>query len=257
MTSAPFNDACIWMCDPDVRDTLRRATVQWNRAEGAIKLAERLRGEVVIPSINELRYAGRRLVDAMSLAVGTMPSDDTEIITIKGNILAFTREMEHNCLRAQHDAVDAAILFIHRRIDKILDEFGAALVVHFFPDFVKLRSDMRIVDQFMVSSREERHKRSDYYGNLIDIYLPKVITLYDSMVSSEDLLKGHMEDVQKKGRLRKIWTISGWAIAFIVGLIGALPTLTSWLSESGKVTAEPPARSLSQAPTEKVTPALR
>src|ERR1700730_11122379 len=37
---------------------------EWNKAEGDIKTAEMVVHSIVIPSIKELRYAGRRVIDA-------------------------------------------------------------------------------------------------------------------------------------------------------------------------------------------------
>ena len=37
---------------------------QWNKAEKTIKLAEQVNATVVLTSISELRYAGRKLIEA-------------------------------------------------------------------------------------------------------------------------------------------------------------------------------------------------
>lgn len=39
----------------------------WDEAEHAIKLAEQIQQEIINPSIYELRYAGRRIVEAFKL----------------------------------------------------------------------------------------------------------------------------------------------------------------------------------------------
>lgn len=40
---------------------------EWNKAEKAIKSAEHVEGQVVNPSIYELRYAGRRIIEALTI----------------------------------------------------------------------------------------------------------------------------------------------------------------------------------------------
>ena len=48
------------------RDLLVSTYEEWDKAESIIKLAEQVSGEIVFPSINELRYAGRRISEALS-----------------------------------------------------------------------------------------------------------------------------------------------------------------------------------------------
>ena len=38
---------------------------EWDRAEKYIKLAEQIGGKVVFPAVAELRYAGRRIIEAL------------------------------------------------------------------------------------------------------------------------------------------------------------------------------------------------
>ncbi len=52
---------------PTHAEILKLICVEWDHAESEIKLAEQVGLEVVIPSINELRYAGRRVIEAMAL----------------------------------------------------------------------------------------------------------------------------------------------------------------------------------------------
>ena len=57
--------------DEELVRLLQRTFEQWNIAERRIKKAEQVRGnEVVTSAIFELRYAGRKIVDALTLALG-------------------------------------------------------------------------------------------------------------------------------------------------------------------------------------------
>ena len=113
----------------------------WNDVEGRIKEAELIRAEVVGPSINELRYAGRRLVDVVQIV--TSPEVTPEQQEDVQHILF---EIEQLCIRAKHDVVDALVLFIHQRLELMIAEFGVPIVYAYFPDFVRLRSEMHEVD---------------------------------------------------------------------------------------------------------------
>ncbi len=58
------------MFDKDLNATMTALIEQWNIAERPIKKAEYVQGdEVVGPAIFELRYAGRKMVDAFKLAL--------------------------------------------------------------------------------------------------------------------------------------------------------------------------------------------
>lgn len=80
------------------RDKLDSIHDEWNRAEEAIKAAEQVNGKVILPAVKELRYAGRRIVEALHL-IGA--GDDDEAAKR-------LQDAEFNCYRARHDAIDAA-----------------------------------------------------------------------------------------------------------------------------------------------------
>ena len=89
--------------DEATRATLREIATEWDKAEQLMKLAERLRAKVIHPSVNELRYAGRRLVDALNVA------DDVERDEEKRRDFGrFIGDCLFRIHCAQHDAIDRA-----------------------------------------------------------------------------------------------------------------------------------------------------
>lgn len=84
-------------------DILRDIAKEWNKAESAIKRSEQIAGDVSIPAISELRYAGRRMIDALD-AAHHGGNDD--------KIRALFEDARFCCHRAQHDAIDAAMFLI-------------------------------------------------------------------------------------------------------------------------------------------------
>lgn len=75
----------------------------WNQVERRAKLVEQFRGEAVIPCINEMRYAGRRIVDVVIAERTGVPNPDfntAEQLAIAKNFL----------FNADHDLTDAAFL---------------------------------------------------------------------------------------------------------------------------------------------------
>lgn len=65
------------MLDPELDAVIAEFIKQWNVAERRIKKAEQVRAnEVVASAIFELRYAGRKIVDALDISLKTNLSDD-------------------------------------------------------------------------------------------------------------------------------------------------------------------------------------
>lgn len=236
----------------DLRDTLRRAAAQWDRAERIIKQAERLGDAVVLPSINELRYAGRRLVDAINLAFDPNAVAKYGDSEVKRRVAAFVHEVEQNCLRAEHDAVDASITFLHGRIGLMVETFGSRIVYQFFPKYIEMNRDVAEAEKFITLSRENREQRPNTYAHIADNHLPRLLDLYDVMKANEDAIIAQMEEekaresdlirqienvnarldqAEKDKRKGKVWTFLGWGVALLASVIGALPTVTGWLRD--------------------------
>ena len=129
------------------KEVLLRTAARWDALEKRIKRAEHVRAEVVYPAISELRYAGRRLIDALHISWKDNPTEeDTQRFD------GYIAEIENNCLRAEHDVVDAVVLFIHRRIDQIISEFGLPIVNEYFPQYTAMLSGIKEVDEFFVGN---------------------------------------------------------------------------------------------------------
>src|SRR5215216_725916 len=73
----------------------------------------------------ELRYAGRLIVDALELCVSMAPHADTEL---RDRLVEATQ----NCIRARNDAVDASVTFIHKYLRFMDKTYGAAVLTPTF-----------------------------------------------------------------------------------------------------------------------------
>jgi len=81
---------------------LRAIQDEWNRAETDIKTAETVVNNIVIPSVKELRYAGRRIIDAIMEMTANPSAYDP------ARVRALLDDAHFDCHRARHDAIDAA-----------------------------------------------------------------------------------------------------------------------------------------------------
>jgi hypothetical protein len=86
-------------------DILADIQREWDMAESAVKRSEQVANDAIIPAINELCYAGRRIIDALNAS--QMPDSERKVA-------AYLEDARFNCHRARHDAMDAALDIIAR-----------------------------------------------------------------------------------------------------------------------------------------------
>lgn len=210
------------MFDKETRAALNETVELWDRAERNIKRAERVSGEVVFPAINELRYAGRRLIDAFRVANKTEGEKTAED---RRDFHSYIFDVKQNCIRAEHDVIDAIVLFVHQRIELLQKEYGPSITHQYFPKLAELQGKMRNVDDIVIESRGNRQDRQEEYARIGDEYLDEIIALYRDMQQSEKAIGAAITEAERRDRNSGI--INGVSIffgiaGFAVGLISIL-----------------------------------
>lgn len=172
--------------EPQVAVLVNKICAEWNRAERAIKISEQVIGEDPFPSIKELRYAGRRIVEAFaSLDSG----DDSDA-------LAQLQDAYFDCLRAKHDAMDVAINEIAGRIRLSQEDLGPETVIQAFPEFTKLLRGLNVFENQIADSREDRGTRDEVYEE-IQANFDDTLRLYDEFKASEALMKSLADNAEQ------------------------------------------------------------
>lgn len=148
---------------------------EWMRAEEVIKLAERIREEAVIPAINELRYGARRLVQALRILRGLEqpPTGEDPIKALDHHFI----EAIENCIKAQHDALDAAIMYAGLQAKTLIEGIGLLPVLEHFPQMRELISEIHAADLLIVDSRRDRQNLNKRYEELKQNHLEKIVDL--------------------------------------------------------------------------------
>ena len=200
----------------DIEVMLDSIAIEWDKAEKLIKTAERARAQVVIASVNELRYAGRRMIDALRLSkqAATDPSKKDEFERYVSETLAF-------CTRAQHDAVDAIVLFLQKALQRYEEEFGLTLLGEKYPKIFEIRAALNQADALIISSREDRQRRQEEYQILADDHCPRLIAYYQDLISSKDVLLQLVSAQRRHERKvsRRFWITV--IVSFAAALLGA------------------------------------
>lgn len=195
------------------KDTLSEIQDAWDKAEIDIKLAEQINRKVVLPSINELRYAGRRLVEILHKIETEAPSEQID---------GLFNDTLFDCLRARHDAIDSAVSKIILDTDAAEKDLGYESILKAFPDYPKFRNQLIKIQENIAKSREDRNNREQIYNTISTANFPKLVESYQEFRSSEPL----MESFASKQRMSMFLS---WLFG-LAGIIGMAVSLINWLS---------------------------
>ena len=193
----------------DFDGIIRQLLDEWNSAEEALKQAETVQGEVVAPSINELRYAGRKVVEALAL-----PDDETD------QALRLLDDAVFDCMRARHDAIDAITAFITEKIDDLTARLGVDVVLTCYPDMPRLVAELGRVQDAIVRSRENRLDRDAIYATLMATDLPKIYAMYQALRRNEGLMRSLAEKHERERRRNRMAFWAGTVLAVLGVLVG-------------------------------------
>lgn len=178
---------------------------EWNKAEKAIKLAEQINQKIVDPAIYELRYAGRRLVEALA------NQDDPEAVK------KLLDDAHFDCCRARHDAIDAATAKIANDLDLAVKKLGQDVVLDKFPSISKLLGDLSIVRGLVAKSRENRNDRDKIYQTIQEDRLPSIVELFRQFQACESLMVSAASKNKIRYFLNNLFGVAGLiSLAFTI-----------------------------------------
>jgi len=179
----------------------------WNRAEKWVKRAELVDQRVVAPSINELRYAGRRVMDAFDCA-GAKDFDKAR---------DHLKEANENIYKASHDAIDTVIGFIGREIKRYVSDLGHANLNDHFGRYQELLGLFNRIRRQVENSRENRYRRDEFYRDIVEgADFENLQNCFDELRSSVPAILASI--AKKKRETRNLRLISAASLA--VGITG-------------------------------------
>ena len=223
----------MWPNDGEISNYVNLFLDQWKRAEEALKKTERLRAETMMAAVGELRYAGRRFVDAMDIMrecheKGTPIGDGATFEKIRCHLI----EASENCVKARHDAIDAAVLFIHLRIEKLVESVGSIEVRIHFPKFSLLADEIKAIDKRIIASRKNRKTLEDEYDSIIDGHIDKVVNFYKELAESEQAIRSALSAQQEK---EKREGRRNFYIGLMSGVVSSAIVAAVFLAFDGKI----------------------
>jgi hypothetical protein len=208
---------------PDQSRVLESIRDEWGRAERDIKLAEQVCNEIVFPSINELRYGGRRVVDTVRAVVAGSSQKDID---------ALLADALFDCHRARHDAIDTATAKIAITIDIMVSKLKYEAILPCYADFPILVSDLAAVRKKVSISRKDRENREAIYTVIEETDFPALVDRYQGLQASEPIMKR----LAKRNR----WKDAIGYIGFVIGIIGLpLGAWGIWLAYHPPIAVQP------------------
>jgi hypothetical protein len=180
-----------------------KLAAEWNISEEYLKISEQISSEAVIPGINELRYAGRKVLEAQSLE----SSDPARAMRLLNDAV-------HDCYRARHDCIDVAVSLINRHVDLMTKRLTYTKMATALPDLGDLIAALSAAQTKIAGSRSRRSAREEIYQDIKDIDLPSIREKYDKLRASENMIK---LEVAKENRNKIITWIFG-GVGILVGL---------------------------------------
>jgi hypothetical protein len=161
---------------------------QWNIAERRIKKAEQVcENEVIVSAVFELRYAGRKMVDAQLLLLEKDWKNDQDEYE---NICRFLSDAIEDCIKAKHDAIDAMLDFVTIWFKETEKRIGLHRLIEIFPNYIEVTAQISTVQHKIARSREDRVSSRDSLYDEIEIQdYDHILQLYDKMRISRDRIQ--------------------------------------------------------------------
>jgi hypothetical protein len=195
----------------DYAELLNSVLVEWNRAEEDIKIAEQIASKVVNPSIKELRYAGRRIVEALVKMQSDGPAQD---------IRELLNDALFDCHRARHDAIDAGTSKIAIDIEIMISKLNYEVILPVHPTFPTLVKDLRKVRIKIRESRRNRENREAIYSVIESVDFPALVKSYEDLRENENIMKA----IARRRRRSELIGVLGAAF----GVLGFIAAIFAW-----------------------------
>jgi len=191
---------------------------EWNRAEEDIKTAEMVVNKIVLPSVKELRYGGRRIIDAL-MEITNNPNNSNQ-----EKIRGFLEDARFDCHRARHDAIDAATAKIASDLAIMVEKLGYDAILPAYPNFASLYQELTKFRARIQASRGKRDNRESIYSVIEAADFPALVASFNAMRVHEPV----MIALAKKARRTHFYAKR----ALICGIFAVVLSVGLWLIPS-------------------------
>ncbi|MBF0109266.1 MAG: hypothetical protein HQL76_08830 [Magnetococcales bacterium] len=192
-------------------DLLNTISELFRNAEIEIKLAEQMSGNIIIPAINELRYAGNHLLKGL---LASSPKEQRE---------QYFRALRH-CQRAHYDAVEAVLLYLLDKFRTFQNDYEEVSIPAVWPDYAKHLSRFHEAHSLLKSVVKNPEDIDDLKDNREKLLGPtkEACNKLAPIVALSDSVRIELNkqiDTKRTSDLYARWTIALALISILVTLL--------------------------------------
>lgn len=184
----------------------------WEQAERDVKVSEQVESKLLIPSINELRYAGYHHIQALKAG------DDATRLDELG-------KAQKHCQRASYDALELVVVYHLERIKKFRDDYRMVEITPVISDYQAHCRVVREVSDFLGSVQKD--SREAHYREIRG-QIKRIQETADALEDARPELNKALIAASKRrfsGRITLAVAIAG----VIVGAL-ASPLFSGWVA---------------------------
>lgn len=185
-------------------DEIARIRDLFQDAERQIKKAEEISGDLAVPAVNELRYAGCHLLEALS-------SDTPHLATEQ-----VARARRH-CQRAIFDASDASIIYLLEGVRAFQDDYRRLVISDVIADYTDIKKTISDTRHKIEKARDDNERRESYYL--------EAISLVEQLKGIGDRLDDSREELNKAVRRQNRETFRFYLMATLAAVAAVAAVL--------------------------------
>lgn len=201
----------------------------WNEIELRLKEAEHISDTAIIPAINELRYAGRRLADILEIATKKEGVPDKDLLNEHVQAVGIFFK------NAKHDIVDAITAHIARRMRFVMRKYPLSDIERLAPEFVKMKDEIDRIEDLTAQSRKDRNLRAQIYDQIGEDVLPKVMRFAAGDLSKAEIAFVMLDRYVRLRAYVLMFIFTALAVACGVAVYNMFPHSSLWVSVIGVV----------------------
>lgn len=170
----------------------------YSLAEEKIKQVEQIAGDVVMPAVTELRYAGFHCVHSLC-------SDDSQKNQEELKLA------EKHCTRAIYEALEIGVSYYLNQIDNFVKDYWPARIGKVIPDYVEDRLALRRIQNFV--ARHTRGGAEEEWDTLQE-HFEMAQKIYDKLEAARPELSAELYK---------------WRVGILIAILAILVTLIALL----------------------------
>jgi hypothetical protein len=206
---------------------LSKLAAHASKVEGRLKEAENIRNKQSIAAVNELRYAGRRILCAWSL-VEKVRLSETVTHTQLTEISVELKAAGTFLWNADDDLTDDVIAHVSTEVREALKRHGRNSIIQHYSGIDNLRQGLKEAAQLKVLGRRDFDKRREHYKVLEERYVPYLLTEWSKLRDAEEVTLTHMRVVERANLFWKLLTLISFLVTLFFGVLGTPPKLNTW-----------------------------